>query len=92
MVKKYGMSKGLGFVKYQDEEDESILGYQYGVGKNYSEKTAELIDAEVRDIMESAINNARDILRDNRQIVEKLVAQLLEREVVDKDEFEKMFD
>lgn len=92
MVKKYGMSKNLGFVRYQDEEDESILGYQYGVGKNYSEKTAQLIDEEVREIMNEAIGNARKILEDNREKVEKLVATLLEKEVVSADEFEQIMN
>ncbi len=92
MIKKYGMSDNLGFVRYQDEEDESVLGYQYGVGRNYSEKTAELIDNEVRKIMDQAIKNARDILTENRDKVEKLVQMLLEKEVVTAEQFEQLFE
>ncbi|HNZ70663.1 MAG TPA: ATP-dependent zinc metalloprotease FtsH [Candidatus Dojkabacteria bacterium] len=91
MVQQYGMSERLGFVQYGNLDETRYLGYQYGGERNFSDKTALMIDQEVREIIETAQDNARTILKDHKNIVEKLVNMLLEKEVVDKDEFEKLF-
>ncbi|MBD3328909.1 ATP-dependent zinc metalloprotease FtsH [Candidatus Dojkabacteria bacterium] len=90
MVKKFGMSKKLGFVRFSDEEESSYLGYKYDSGHGYSEETAKIIDEEVRMIIGSVLDEARSILERNRDKVEALVAALLANEVVLKDELNEI--
>ncbi|MBI2356708.1 ATP-dependent zinc metalloprotease FtsH [Candidatus Dojkabacteria bacterium] len=92
MVRQWGMSDKLGFVQYGDAEETTHLGYSYGGGRDYSEKTSELIDAEIKGIMENAMASARKILKDNKDKVEKLVTMLLAQEEVGKDEFNAIFE
>lgn len=91
MITQYGMSEKLGMVKYGDMEETKHLGYTYGGGRNFSEKYAEIIDNEVKELMDKSLSEARKILKEKREYVEKLVKLLLEKEVVSKDEFEAMF-
>lgn len=91
MITQYGMSEKLGMVKYGDMEETRHLGYSYGGGRNFSEKYAEIIDNEVKDLMEESLKEAKKVLKENREYVERLVAMLLEREVVSKEEFESIF-
>ncbi len=91
MVRQWGMSEKLGFVQYGDAEDTKHLGYTYGGGRDYSEKTSETIDGEVKKLMDEAMENARKILKDNSDKVEVLVKMLLEKEEVSKDEFNSLF-
>lgn len=88
MVKKFGMSEKLGFVRFSDEQESAYLGYKYDSGHGYSEETAKIIDEEVRRIINSVMQRAREILSANKAKVEKLVKTLLENEVVLKDELE----
>lgn len=91
MVTQYGMSEKLGMVKYGDVEETKHLGYSYGGGKDFSEKYAELIDEEVKSLMENAMRDAKKVLNENKVYVEKLVELLLEKEVVIKEEFDSIF-
>ncbi|MFA5622685.1 MAG: ATP-dependent zinc metalloprotease FtsH [Candidatus Dojkabacteria bacterium] len=91
MVTQYGMSDKLGMVKYGDVEETKHLGYSYGGGKDFSEKYAELIDEEVKSLMENAMKDAKKVLKENKVYVEKLVELLLEKEVVIKEEFDSIF-
>ena len=91
MIIEYGMSDKLGMVKYGDAEETKHLGYAYGGGRDYSEKTAELIDAEVKSMIDEAYTYAKKLLEEKRGDVEKLVKVLLEKEVVTRDEFEALF-
>jgi len=91
MVQNYGMSGDLGFIKYGNMEAVSNLGYQYGGERDYSEKTAQLIDDEVRRLTNEAMDKAREILNNKRDIVEALVKLLLENEEVDREEFDALF-
>ncbi|MCB9790913.1 ATP-dependent zinc metalloprotease FtsH [Candidatus Nomurabacteria bacterium] len=92
MVQKFGMNERLGFVSYGNIEDSSYLGFQYNSSKEYSEKTAEMIDEEVRKIMEKAQKSSKRILTDNKALVEKLVSLLIENEEVDRKEFDSLFE
>jgi len=92
MVTQYGMSDKLGLVKYGDVEETKHLGYVYGGGRDFSEKYAEMIDSEVKNIMDSAYRQAKKILSDKREYVEKLVALLIKNEVVSKEEFDTLFN
>jgi cell division protease FtsH len=91
MITQYGMSEKLGMVKYGDEEETRHLGYNYGGGRGYSEEYAKRIDDEVKDLVDEAYSDAKKILKEHEQEVKKLVDMLLEKEVVSRDEFERIF-
>jgi cell division protease FtsH len=91
LIKKYGMSDSLGFVEYGNMESTRHMGYSYGGDSDYSDKTAEQIDIEVRRMIDEAQKEAKDILTKNKNKVEKLVALLLEKEEIDREEFDKIF-
>ena len=92
MVTQYGMSERLGFVQYGDMEEASTIGYSYGGGRDFSEETAKLIDQEVKRFTDEAQNEVREILETHKALVEKLVKTLLEKEVIEKADFEKLFE
>lgn len=91
MIMDYGMSDKLGLIKYGDMEETRHLGYTYGGGREYSEEVAKLIDQEVKDLVDNAYKDAKEVLRNKKDYVEKLVKKLLEQEVVSGQEFEEMF-
>lgn len=91
MVMDYGMSEKLGLIKYGDLEETKHLGYIYGGGREYSEEVAKLIDQEVRELVDNAYKDAKEILINKKEYVEKLVEKLLKQEVVSGQEFEEMF-
>ncbi len=91
MVMKYGMSEKLGMVKYGDMDETSHLGYKYGGGRDFSEETAKTIDAEVKRLIDEAYVDAKKVLTEQKEYVDKLVDLLLEKEVVTREEFEELF-
>jgi cell division protease FtsH len=85
MVKEYGMSEDLGLVARADDRRNAFLNM--GPGERvYSEDTARRIDLEVSRILDDCYGKAVEILRDNRQAVDRVVELLLEKEVMDGDE------
>lgn len=92
MVRRWGMSEKLGFVKYGNMEETTHLGYSYGGDRDYSDMTAQLIDEEIKRIIDDAQKSAKKILTDHRKDVEKLVSILLEKEEVNREEFNKVFE
>lgn len=91
MVMQFGMSKKLGLVKYGDEE-EPFLGYSYGQNKDYSEETAKIIDEEVRSIIDNCLVTTKKLLTENKAILEKIVNALLEKETLEGEDFNKLFE
>ena len=91
MVTQYGMSEKLGMVKYGDMEETKHLGYSYGGGRDFSEKYAEMIDSEVKSLIDTAYSEAKKTLSEKKVYVEKLVKMLFANEVVSKDEFDSIF-
>jgi cell division protease FtsH len=91
MVRKYGMSEKLGFIEYGKLEETSHLGYTYGGDRDYSDKTAQMIDEEIKGLIDEAQKSAKKILTDNKKGVEKLVKLLLEKEEVTGEEFNALF-
>src|SRR6476646_3251257 len=91
MVTTYGMSKVLGPLAYDKGQQAAFLG---GEGMNprrmVSEKVAEEIDREVKDIVETAHQQALDILNQNRDLLEAIAIQLLETEVVEGDKLQEL--
>lgn len=87
MVTYYGMSDKVGTVSFYD----STGSRGYELSKPYSEKTAELIDKEVKDLIQDIHDRTLGILTDNRAGFEKLAELLLEKEVIFSDDLEKIF-
>jgi cell division protease FtsH len=92
MVTEYGMSSDLGAVKLGSASGEMFLGRNMGHERDYSESLAERVDAEVRTLIESAHDEAWQVLNDNRDILDKLAAQLLEHETLDHLQLADIFE
>jgi cell division protease FtsH len=82
MVTEYGMSARLGAVKYGQTDGEPFLGRTMGHERNYSEKVAADIDAEVRGLIEIAHDEAWEILVEYRDVLDSIVAELMEKETI----------
>jgi cell division protease FtsH len=91
MVTQYGMTERLGAIRYGQEQGEVFLGRDMGHQRDYSEEVAAAIDEEVRTFIESAHQEAYDCLVANRDILDALVVELLEKETLDKAQIEAVF-
>ena len=91
MVTQYGMTERLGAIRYGQEQGEVFLGRDMGHVRDYSEEVAAAIDEEVRTLIETAHQEAYDILVENRDVLDRLVLELLEKETLDKAEVEAVF-
>ena len=83
MVTEYGMSASVGSVKLGAGSGEVFLGRDMGHGRDYSEKLAERVDLEVRALIEQAHDEAWQVINDNRDILDRLATELLEKETLD---------
>lgn len=86
MVVEWGMSEKLGFLSYADEQDNVFLGHRTSKNSNISEKTSELIDAEVRKIIDAAYKRTYELLKSKEDDLHKIAAALLEYETLTGDE------
>ena len=91
MVTKYGFSDKIGLVNCEISEDEVFLGRDYGHTKNYSDAVANSIDEEVRAIIDECYGKAKQLLEENKAVLEACAELLLEKERITKDEFEALF-
>ena len=92
MVTKYGMSDKLGPMTFGSPNEEVFIGRDYAQqSKNYSEKTASEIDAEISAIIHSCYKKCEELLTENREKLRLIATTLLEKEKIDRDEFEKLF-
>jgi len=92
MVTEWGMSKKLGPLTFGKKEEQIFLGREIARHKDYSEKTAEDIDEEIRGIVTNAYVNARKILEENLDLVEALAQALLDRETVDAQDIDALIE
>ncbi len=90
MVCEWGMSEKLGPLAYGTREEEIFLGREITKHKDYSEQTAEDIDNEVKSIVSGCMVRAEKVLKDNIEFLHKLSKELLEREILDSDEIDKI--
>ena len=86
MVTRFGMSDELGFLAYQENEEEVFLGRSVARQQNVSEETAKKIDSEVKKIVEKGYSTAKDILSKKADDLHKLAKALLEYETLSGDE------
>lgn len=91
MVMQYGMTERLGAIKYGKENGEVFMGRDMGHTRDFSEEVAAAIDEEVRAFIESAHQEAYDLLVANREALDAVVVALMERETLDKSEIEEIF-
>src|SRR6478736_1324025 len=91
MVIEYGMTTQVGPVKLGSEGGEPFAGRDMGRGREYSEKVAERVDAEVRALIEQAHNEAYEVISANRDILDRLALALLEKETLDHIELAEIF-
>ncbi len=92
MVTQFGMSDRIGAVAIGDREQEVFLGREFGQRREVSESTAELVDAEVKRLLDEALSRARTILIEHRDFMERVAVALLERETIDRDELALLAD
>lgn len=91
MVTEYGMTASVGSVKLGESSAETVYGQQAGAGRNYSESVAETVDREVRLLIEQAHDEAWKVINDNRDILDQLAAELLEKETLDHIRLDEIF-
>lgn len=89
MVTRYGMSQ-LGARTFGHKDELVFLGKELHEDRNYSEETAERIDKEVTRLIDDAFNKATSILTQHRETLNTLATTLLEKETIEKDEFEAL--
>ena len=90
MVTQLGMSDSLGLVKLGNKREEIFLGRDISEDRNYSEQVAYQIDQEVKTIIDKCYENAKEILTMRRALMDKIAGVLLEREVIDGEEFDRL--
>ncbi|MCX6500837.1 MAG: ATP-dependent zinc metalloprotease FtsH [Microbacterium sp.] len=91
MVTEYGMTTDLGPVKLGGSSGEMFLGRDMGHGRDYSDEVAERVDGQVRALIEQAHNEAYQVINENRDILDKLALELLEKETLDHVELAELF-
>ena len=89
MVKEFGMSP-LGPIVFGEREEMAFLGREFGDMRNYSEVVAAKIDEEVARLIEESQKKAADILNQKRETLNKIAERLIEKETIEKEEFEQL--
>ena len=88
MVTVYGMSEKLGNMAYGKSQEHVFMGRDFGHQKDYSEEVAFEIDKEVKQIVDERYNLAKDMLSQNRDMLDAISRELLDKETLDDSEFE----
>ncbi|GAA5091902.1 ATP-dependent zinc metalloprotease FtsH [Microbacterium yannicii] len=91
MVTEYGMTGDIGPVKLGQSSGEVFMGRDMGHGREFSERIAERVDTQVRDLIEQAHNEAYEVINANRAVLDKLALELLEKETLDHLELAEIF-
>ena len=91
MVTEYGMSDALGPRVFGHKEEMIFLGREIGEQKNYSEKTAEVIDDEIRQLIAWAHDTAMRLLAENRNVLDLMATELMKRETIEGEALERVF-
>ena len=91
MVTKYGFSKDLGFLDYSTQSDELFIGRELAHSNNFSEQTATKIDEAVKEIIDECYARAKQIILDNKDVLERTAKYLIKKEKISREEFETIF-
>ena len=92
MVTEWGMSEELGPLTFGKKDEEVFLGREISRTRDFSESTAQQIDEEVKKIVHESEINAKTILKENREILDKIANHLLEYETLTKEDIETLMD
>lgn len=93
MVTQYGMSEKLGLINYDNgESDEVFLGKEIGQQRPYGEETQTIIDHEVKRIVNKCYQDAKAMIEEHIDVLHKCAGRLLEKERIDRSEFESLFE
>jgi len=90
LITDFGMSDNLGPRTYGEKEEMIFLGREIHEQRDYSEKVAEQIDKEITHFIDEATHKAQAIIKANKDILEKIVKELLKNETIEKEQFEKI--
>ncbi len=90
MVTQFGMSDVVGPVAIGEKEQQIFLGREFGQHREVSEKTAEIVDTEIKRILDNAYQRATDILNEQTSVLHAMANALLERETIDRAEVEAL--
>ncbi len=91
MITKYGFSDTIGMVNYDYDDDEIFIGRDLAHARTFSENIANKIDEEVKRIIDSCYAEAKRILTENKEIMDACAKLLIEKERINRDEFEALF-
>ena len=91
MITQYGMSEKLGPLTFGEKEELVFLGKEIGEQRNYSEEVAQLIDEEVKNVINQAYHYAQDVITRYRNKLKTIAEMLREEETLDADKFESIF-
>lgn len=92
MVVSYGMSEELGTINYGEEEHQVFMGRDFARNRGYSEEVAAKIDTVIHSIIDQSYEKAKDIISSNLDVLNRIVDALLERETLNAEEFEVIFN
>ena len=90
LVMRYGMSDKIGPIVFGEREEMVFLGKEIGTEKNYSEETAQIIDSEIKKVIEGAYKRAKDIITSKRKVLDRIAKVLIEKETIEKEAFEAL--
>ena len=86
------MTERLGAIKLGESNSEPFLGRDLGHSRNYSEEVAGIVDEETKKLLDFAHQEAYEILEENRDVLDALVLELLEKETLDKEQIARIFE
>ncbi len=92
LITDYGMSDKLGLRTFGEKEEMIFLGREIHEQRDYSEKVAEMIDVEISEFIKEGERRAQKILESKKHYLEKIVERLMEKETIEKEEFEKIVE
>ena len=92
MVTRYGMSENVGLICYDNDDDEVFIGRDLAHTRGYGEGVATAIDQEVKRIIDECYAKARQIITENRSVLDSCAKLLLEKEKISQKEFEALFE
>ena len=91
MVTRYGMSDNIGVICYDDDDDEVFIGKDLAHAKAHSEEISGEIDKEVKRIIDDCYTKAKDIIMQHEKVLHSCAKLLLEKEKINREEFEALF-
>ena len=91
MVTQYGMSDRVGMIQYGSDEDEVFIGRDLAHTKSYGNEIADVIDEEVKRIVDECYSKAKNIILEHEDVLHSCAALLIEKEKIGQEEFEALF-